>query len=68
MKMFKKQENEEIRRLKVDPAACESLKGQMTEYGDCLVDAVETPDNPDVLVLKKMKYKGLPRKDQPPQE
>jgi len=41
----------------MDPATCASLKGQMNEYGECLVNATESPDDPDTVVLELMRYK-----------
>jgi len=50
--------NEQIINLRqMDAATCQSLKGQLNEYGECLVDAQENPENPEVVVLKAMKYK-----------
>lgn len=54
----KKIASEQIINLdQMDPATCSALKGKINEYGQCLVDAVEHPDDPDSLVLKVMKYK-----------
>ena len=41
----------------MDAATCASLKGQMNEYGECLVKAKENPDDPDTVVLELMRYK-----------
>jgi len=49
---------ESILNLKqMDPATCASLKGQMNEYGECLVKARENPEDPDTVVLELMRYK-----------
>ena len=54
----KRAPNEQIINLdQMDPSTCAALKGKVNEYGQCLVDATEHPDDPDTLVLKVMKYK-----------
>jgi hypothetical protein len=41
----------------MDAATCASLKGHMNEYGECLVKAKQSPDDPDVVVLEVLKYR-----------
>jgi len=50
--------SESILNLKqMDAATCASLLGTMNEYGECLVKAKQTPDDPDTVVLELMRYK-----------
>ena len=50
--------NEQILNLKqMDTATCASLKGHMNEYGECLVKAKESPEDPDIVILEVLKYK-----------
>ena len=49
---------EEIIRIKnLDKATCESLKGVLDEDGRCLVRYNKNPDDPDILVIRAIKYK-----------
>ena len=49
---------EQILNLKqMDAATCASLKGQMNEYGECLVKMRENPDDPDTAILEVLKYR-----------
>lgn len=56
--MNRKQPNEEkvINLGQMDSATCASLNGTQNENRQCMVNAVVHPDDPDTLIIRKMRY------------
>jgi len=55
---FRKQPQEEkvINLGQMDSATCASLNGTQNENRQCMVNAVMHPDDPDTLIIRKMRY------------
>jgi len=54
--MEKKKEDRVINLGQMDAKTCEALNGVMNENRQCMVNSEANPEDPDTLIIKKMRY------------
>lgn len=53
----KSKDNSKVVNLgKLSPQACQEVKGEITEKGDCLGKSTENPRDPDTVIFRRINY------------
>ena len=54
----KKQQNDErvVNMGQMDSATCAEINGTLNENRQCMANTIRDPNDPDVLIIRKMRY------------